>query len=66
MLDLDNLQLEKLEKMKTLTEKQVKQENCEDFKETIDINSILNTQNPLKTLADKSQLTQTLLEENPD
>ncbi len=52
--------------MKTLSEKQVKQENCEDFKETIDINSILNTQNPLKALADKSQLTQTSLEENPD
>ena len=57
MLDLDNLQLEKLEKMKTLSEKQVKQENGEDFKETIEINSILNTQNPLKTLADKSHLT---------
>lgn len=57
MLDLDNLQLEKLEKMKTLSEKQVKQENCEDFKETVEINSILNTQNPLKALADKSQLT---------
>ena len=53
MLDLDNLQLEKLEKMKTLSEKQVKQENWEDFKETVEINSILNTQNPLKTLADK-------------
>ena len=57
MLDLDNLQLEKLEKMKTLSEKQVKQENCEDFKETIEINSILSTQNPLKALADKSSLT---------
>ena len=57
MLDLDNLQLEKLEMMKTLSEKQVKQENCEDFKETIEINSILNSQNPLKALADKSHLT---------
>ena len=57
MLDLDNLQLEKLEKMKTLSEKQVKQENWEDFKETIEINSILSTQNPLQTLADKSHLT---------
>ena len=57
MLDLDNLQLEKLEKMKTLSEKQVKQENCEDFKETIEINSILSTQNPLKALADKSHMT---------
>ncbi len=66
LLDMDNLQIEKLEKMKALSERQLRQENREDFKETIEINSVLNTKNPLMALADKSHLTQTSYEVNPD
>ena len=66
MLDLDNLQLEKLEKVKTATEKQAKPENREEFSVTLEINSILNTQDPIKVLADKNYPTQTSFQVSSD
>jgi chemotaxis signal transduction protein len=46
LLDIDNLQLESLEKVKQVAEKQTKTDqfdNRVDFKVTLDIESILNS-----------------------
>lgn len=54
LLDLDNLQIDKIEKIKTMQERQAKAENQENFKITEEIDTILNSKDPISALTGKS------------